>query len=81
MCAFRYMHIQEEGNGGEEICTLRCAAVESLPTLLAGVGTFPEPPLTADILTDDDIFDIFLFNLIESRQVQIICAKFGMSCK
>ena len=35
--------------------TLR--SVEPLPTLLAGVDIVPVPPLTADILPEDAMFD------------------------
>ena len=48
------------GNGTARSHTLRFTVVESPPTLFAGVGTVPEPPLTADILPDDTVGEMLL---------------------
>ena len=47
----------ENGRITERFHTLRSAADAPPSTLVAGVGTVPEPPLTADILPDSAVVD------------------------
>jgi hypothetical protein len=77
-CVFIYRPRQRKvGKGTERNHTLRFAEVESPPTLFAGVGVLPEPPLTADILpVDDAIVERLLMIRFARRRMD-----FGMSCK